>query len=100
LTEEEEIARTRIPKEGEVLGIVEQMLGGDKMLVSCDDGHERIVRIPGKLRKRVWIRTGDLILVQPWKVQSDKRGDVIFRYTKTQAHWLQKKGLLKSLSIG
>ena len=95
--EEEEIARTRIPKEGEVLGIVEQMLGGDKLLVTCEDGKERIVRIPGKLRKRVWIREGDLILVQPWKVQSDKRGDVIFRYTRTQALWLQRKGYLKNL---
>ncbi len=98
LTQEElEILRTRKPKEGEVLGIVQQMLGGDKMLVECDDGKERIVRIPGKLRKRVWIRVGDLILVQPWKVQGDKRGDVVFRYTKTQARWLQEKGYLKNL---
>ena len=98
--EEAEIARTRIPKEGEVLGIVEQMLGSDKLLVSCDDEKERIVRIPGRLRKRVWIRVGDLILVQPWKVMSDKRGDVIFRYTKTQALWLQRKGYLKNITYG
>ena len=96
--EEEEILRTRKPQEGEVLGIVLQMLGGDKMLVACDDGKERIVRIPGKLRKRVWIRVGDLILVQPWKVMSDRRGDAIFRYTRTQARWLQEKGYLKNLT--
>ena len=59
--EELEIARIRVPKEGEVLGIVELMLGGDKMRVRCDDGKVRICRIPGKLRKRVWIRVGDLI---------------------------------------
>jgi len=101
MTQEEiEIARTRIPKEGEVLGIVEQMLGSDKMLVTCEDGKQRIVRIPGRLRKRVWIRVGDLILVQPWKVMGDKRGDVIFRYTKTQANWLLKKGYGKNLPVG
>jgi len=99
MTEEEEIARTRIPKEGEVLGIVELMLGSDKLRVQCDDGKTRIVRIPGKLRKRVWIRTGDLILVQPWKVMSDTRGDVIWRYTHTQARWLQRKGYIKNLLI-
>ena len=98
-TEEEEIARIRLPKEDELLGIVELMLGSDKLRVQCDDGKERIVRIPGKLRKRVWIRVGDLILIQPWKVMSDRRANVIWRYTKTQARWLQKKGHLKGISI-
>jgi translation initiation factor 1A len=99
-TEEElEIARIRLPREGEVLGIVEAMVGGDRMKVACDDGKERICRIPGKLRKRVWIKEGDLILVLPWKVQGDKRGDVIFRYTPTQASWLKKNGYIKSLQV-
>ncbi|RLI98510.1 MAG: translation initiation factor eIF-1A [Candidatus Aenigmatarchaeota archaeon] len=97
--EELEIARIRVPKEGEVLGIVELMLGGDKMRVRCDDGKVRICRIPGKLRKRVWIRVGDLILVQPWKAQSDERGDVVFKYTPTQANWLKRKGYVKSISF-
>jgi len=99
LTEEEEISRIRIPKEGEMLGLVELMLGSDKLRVQCGDGKERIVRIPGKLRKRVWIRVGDIILIQPWKVMSDIRADVIWRYTKTQANWLQKKGYLKNISV-
>lgn len=76
------------------------MLGSDKLMVQCDDGKERIIRIPGKLRKRVWIRVEDLILIQPWKVMPDRRGDVIWRYTKTQAHWLQRKGYLKNISVG
>lgn len=99
-SEEEEISRIRIPKEGELLGLVELMLGSDKLRVQCDDGKERIVRIPGKMRKRVWIRVGDIILIQPWKVMSDRRADVIWRYTRTQARWLQKKGYLKTISIG
>lgn len=97
--EEVEIARIRIPKKDEVLGTVELMLGGDKLKVKCDDGNIRICRIPGRLRKRVWIRTGDLILVQPWKVQTEERGDVVFKYTHTQANWLKRKGYVKSISI-
>ena len=97
--EEVEIARIRVPKEGEVLGIVELMLGGDKMRVRCDDGKVRICRIPGKLRKRTWIKVDDIVLVQPWKAQSDERGDVIFRYTPTQANWLKRKGYIKSISF-
>ncbi len=100
LTEEEEIARTRLPKEGEMLGIVELMLGSDKLRVQCSDDKERIVRIPGKLRKRVWIRVSDLILIKPWKVMSDRRADVVWRYTRTQARWLQRKGYLKNISVG
>lgn len=97
--EEVEVSRIRIPRQGEVLGIVEMILGGDKLKTKCDDGNERTIRIPGRLRKRVWIRTGDLILVEPWKVQSNIRGDVIFRYTSTQANWLKRKGFVKSIDF-
>lgn len=97
--EQVEISRIRLPRQGEVLGIVEMMLGGDKLRVQCDDGNIRIVRIPGKMRKRVWIRLGDLILVQPWSAQTNERGDVAFKYTATQAGWLRRKGLGKNLSF-
>ena len=82
-----------------MLAIVTQMLGSDKMRVECDDGKERIARIPGKLRKRVWIRVGDLVLLQPWTVMSDTRADVVWRYTKTQANWMQRNNYLKRIKI-
>ncbi len=93
----DEIIRTRKPQEGEILAIVTQMLGSDKLRVECDDGIERIARIPGKLRKKVWIRIGDLILIQPWKEMPNERADVIWRYTPTQASWLQKNNYLKKI---
>src|SRR3989338_1211594 len=89
--EEIEISRIKIPRQPEVLCVVEQMVGGDRIKAKCDDGNVRICRIPGKLRKRVWINPGDLILVDPWIVQSNIRGNVVFRYTSTQANWLRKK---------
>lgn len=94
-----ELAKIKIPRLSEVLGVVEQMVGGDKLKVRCDDGNERICRIPGKLRKKVWIKSGDLVLVEPWKVQSKERGDVIFKYTSTQANWLKRKGFVKTITI-
>ena len=93
--EEVEISRTRLPRGSEVLGTVEMMLGGDKLRVKCNDGNTRICRIPGKLRKRVWIRVGDLVLIEPWVTQSNERADVIFRYTQTQANWLKRKNFIK-----
>jgi len=90
--EQMEVARIRMPRRGEVLGVVEQMLGADRLRVRCKDGHTRICRIPGRLRKRVWMRPEDLVLVKPWIVQTDVRGDISFRYTRTQANWLKRKG--------
>ncbi len=97
--EEVEISRTRLPKGSEVLGTVEMMLGGDKLRVKCADGNTRICRIPGKLRKRVWIRINDLVLVEPWDAQSNERADVVFRYTPTQANWLRRKNFMKDVKI-
>ena len=97
--EEIEIARIRLPKENEHFGVVEVMLGGDRMKVRCDDGKDRICRIPGKLRKRIWIKPGNLVLIRPWKIQSDKRGDIVFRYTLTQVNWLKRKGYVKNIEI-
>jgi len=95
--EEVEISRIRAPRGSEVLGTVEMMLGGDKLRVKCSDGNTRICRIPGKLRKRVWIRIGDLVLVEPWVTQSNERADVVFRYTPTQANWLRRKNFIKGM---
>ncbi|HLC59001.1 MAG TPA: translation initiation factor eIF-1A [archaeon] len=90
--EEIEISRVRLPQSPEVLGIVETMLGGDHVKANCTDGNVRVCRIPGRLRKRVWINPGNLILVKPWVVQSNIRGDVAFVYTPTQANYLKRKG--------
>ncbi len=101
MTQEQiEISRIRTPRKGEILGVIETMLGGDRMRASCSDGKQRICRIPGRLRKRVWMRPGDLILIKPWVVQGDEKGDVVFRYTATQANWLKRKEYTKGIEFG
>ncbi len=97
--EQAEIARIRIPKQGEILGLAVQMLGASRIKVECEDGLTRICRIPGKLKKRVWIKLGDLVMITPWKVQSNERADIIWRYTSTQANWLRKKGYVKNVNF-
>lgn len=91
----EEIGRTRIPKGKEVLGLLEQRLGGSRMLIKCFDGHARVCRVPGRLKRRLWLREGDIVLVEPWEFDSEKKGDVLFKYTKAQVSWLKRKGFLK-----
>ncbi len=93
MTQAEEIERIRMPRSNEVLGLVEQMFGFDRLRVRCKDGYVRVCRIRGKLRKRMWVRARDVVIVAPWPVQSDKKGDVMYRYTRTQLEWLRRKGI-------
>ncbi|MHA1791831.1 MAG: translation initiation factor eIF-1A [Promethearchaeota archaeon] len=86
-----EVVRARIPREGELLGIITQILGNDRMRVRCSDGKERLGRIRGKIKKRMWCRLGDLVLISPWDFQ-DERGDIVHRYRQTEAAWLEKNG--------
>ena len=92
---EEELKKMMLPVANDVLGIAEKMLGFDRVLVKCQDGHERLCRIRGKMKRRAWIRVRDIVLVSPWDFQSDKRGDIIWRYKRNQAEWLRRNGYLK-----
>jgi len=93
---EGELSELIVPGGTDVLGVCTKLLGYDRILVKCQDGNERLCRIRGKMKRRVWIRMGDIVLVSPWDFQSDKRGDVIIRYTRGQAETLRRKGLLLS----
>jgi translation initiation factor 1A len=94
LSEEEMRERMVLPVANDVSGVATKMLGGERVMVKCQDGKERLCRIRGKMKRRAWVRRGDIVLVSPWDFQSDKRGDIIWRYTRAQASWLRDKGYL------
>lgn len=93
--EEEEHIRVRRPrkKDNEMFGIADQLLGASRIKVMCADGKSRMGRIPGKLKKRMWIREGDLLIVKPWEFQDDK-ADIKYRYTKTQSSYLSRNKMI------
>ena len=95
--EDTEVLRVRMPREGQTLGIVERRLGAARMRILCLDKHTRICRIPGSKRRYLWVREGNIVLVQPWELESDKKGDVIYKYSRAQVEWLRKKGYLDKL---
>ena len=92
---EEPIQRARLPKGKEVIGIIEQRLGGNKMMVNCLDGKSRNCRVPGRLKRALWLRPNDVVIVEPWELD-DNKGDVIFKYRPNQIAWLKKHGYLKT----
>jgi translation initiation factor 1A len=94
---EEEVFRVRTPRDKEVLGLLEQRLGGSRAKVICIDGKTRVCRIPGRLKRHLWVREGDIVIVEPWEFGGDEKGDVIFKYRPNQALFLRKQGHLKIL---
>ena len=90
--------RVPLPKRkiNEMFAIADQILGGRRVRAGCEDGDSRLARIPGKMRRRQWVREGDLIVIQPWDFQ-DEKANVVMRYTKTQSLYLSRKGVLPDI---
>jgi translation initiation factor 1A len=92
----EEVQRVRLPRgSNEILCIAEAKLGGNKIAVRCQDGKSRIGRIPGRLKKSMWIKIGSAVILEKWEIQGDERGDIIWQYTPTQKEWLRRNNILK-----
>lgn len=92
--EQQIVTRVKLPRNNEVIGIIEQRLGGNKMMVACLDGKSRNCRVPGRLKRELWLRPGDVVIIELWELDKDK-GDVIFKYRPNQVEWLKNKGYLK-----
>jgi translation initiation factor 1A len=92
-----EINWVKLPNEadGEMLGIVVGNVGGGRLTVQCKDGKERMCRIPGKIRRFIWVRDNDIVIIKPWDIGGDKKADIVWRYNKYQAEWLRNKGHIK-----
>ena len=72
---------------------VVKMLGNGRLEAMCFDGEKRLAHIRGKLRKKVWINQGDIILLSLRDYQ-DEKGDVILKYTADEARNLKAYGEL------
>jgi len=94
---EEEFIRVKIPKGNEILGVLQQRLGGSRVKVICLDGKTRVCRIPGRLKRKLWVREGDIVLVEPWEYGGNEKGDIIYKYTSSQVNWLKRNSYLKNI---
>jgi len=95
VTSEKDLDPRVLPKTTDVLGVAEKLLGFDRVMVKCQDGHTRLCRIRGKMKRRAWVRLGDIVLVSPWDFQFEQRGDIIWRYKRNQVGWLRAEGYLQ-----
>ena len=93
----QQVSRIRLPRGNQALAIIEQRLGGSRMKARCLDGKTRICRIPGRLKRHLWVREGDVVIVDPWEFGGDEKGDIVYKYTKSQTQFLKTKGYLKKI---
>uniref|UniRef100_A0A7S0YR93 Eukaryotic translation initiation factor 4C n=1 Tax=Polytomella parva TaxID=51329 RepID=A0A7S0YR93_9CHLO len=88
--ENEEEKRELIYKEdGQEYAQVIRMLGNGRLEAQCIDGKKRLCHIRGKMRKKVWVATGDIVLLGLRDYQDDK-ADVILKYTADEARVLKQ----------
>jgi translation initiation factor 1A len=80
-------------EDGQEYAQVLRMLGDGRLALSCYDGVARTGLIRGTMRRRVWINTGDIVLIGLREFQADK-ADVIHKYTTEEARNLQAYGEL------
>ena len=76
------------------------MLGNGRLSAYCYDGKTRLAHIRGKMRRRIWIKEGDIILLGLREFQ-DGKADVIHKYSADEARSLMKLGHLPdNIKIG
>lgn len=94
-TDENKSIKAPLPKGREIIGIIEQRHGGNKMKVNCLDGKDRIGRVPGRLKRYLWLRPNDVVIIEPWELD-DAKGDILLKYHPGQVRWLRQNNYLEA----
>ena len=91
------VSRVKMPyrRNGEMFARVVEIFGQDRMGVYCEDGKHRIGRIRGKIKKRVLIRKGDLVVIKPWEFETQvdgkpERCEISWRYLRHEVSYLER----------
>jgi initiation factor 1A len=95
--DEDPIVYDRLP--GQMYGRVVKLLGGCNALVYCNDNRERLCHIRGNMRKKVWLSTGDIVLISLRELDTTgntptakvDRGDICAKYDQKVIYKLKEK---------
>jgi translation initiation factor 1A len=102
-----DVKRVKMPyrRNGEMFARVTDIYGQERMGVYCEDGKHRLGRIRGKIKKRVWIRKGDLVVVNPWEFETIHEGqtekcEISWRYLRHEVSYLERRNAIpKNLDL-
>ena len=101
------VSRVKMPyrRNGEMFARVVEIFGQERMGVFCEDGKHRIGRVRGKIKKRVWIRKGDLVIINPWEFETPIDGkpgkcEISWRYLRHEVSYLERnRRITKNLDL-
>jgi translation initiation factor 1A len=89
---EEHIDKETIFKEdGMDYGYVNKALGNSRFEIYCGDGENRLGILRGSIRRKVWIKSGDLVLYGMRDFQ-DSKIDIVHKYTNEDIQRLYRYG--------
>ncbi|MEB2793478.1 MAG: translation initiation factor IF-1A [Caldisphaeraceae archaeon] len=86
-------------EEGTIICTVQRIIGAGFVEVLCADRQQYKAWIPGRMRRRVWLYEGDIILFLPWGT-SDMKGEVVHKYRHDEIKVLMQKGLIPEDLLG
>lgn len=78
-------------EEGQEYAQVVRMLGNGRLEANCFDGKTRLAHIRGKMRKKMWVNQGDIVLLGLREFQ-DGKADVIHKFSADEARRLKAQG--------
>ena len=90
---EESKRELEFKEEGQEYAQVVRMLGNGRCECFCYDGVTRLGHIRGKMRKKVWVTAGDIVLVGKRDFQ-DEKVDILHKYSADEARNLKQYGEL------
>jgi translation initiation factor 1A len=79
-------------------GMMTKMLGGQRIMVMLVDKTEIMAVIPGRFRKRCWMKAGDTLIVSRREFQESK-WDVCYKYNEDEVRIMVKKDELPSFFL-
>jgi translation initiation factor 1A len=82
--ERELLFKTPMQEYGQIL----RLLGDSRLEIQCIDGIKRIGHIRGKIKKKIWMTTGDVVLVALREFEKEKC-DVLIKYTEDEVRKLK-----------
>jgi translation initiation factor 1A len=87
-------------------GQITKVLGSGRFMTKCYtqtkngnfDMIEIVCKVRGKMRKRVYVNNGDIVIVAMRDFQ-DNKGDIVHKYTYDEANSLKKQQLLPKIEL-
>ncbi len=91
MPEETDTGERRLLTGRQLFALVTEMRATGHAMFRCADRKERLGKVPPRLRSRVRVDEGDVVLAEPWDWEDD-RAEIVWRYTNREAMRLRSDG--------